>query len=250
MKVEEKNGVLLIQSDEGKDIQVVSNDWSLLKYKTFKGEKVVYAFNKTSSVVEEDQLALTLSGEKVHLIPEKWPTKSATARAIFSHMETKRMEEFVSLWSYIFLSQWLGLGISLQPRGLVDIERDNGDNLVPHMERLDAVSEKHRHLDYFPHLRIKEKRVNKDGSKVAMLLFSGPHPKNQWFFTRRVPGPTPTPIEVHYETAVALVGRDEAKNAFLHYVPPDYKRGNIDDLERYLVNAKPDDIINASWTGR
>lgn len=239
--LEEKDGTLSIQTDDGKVILVSVNDFSRLKFKEFAGKAVNYKFDSESSVHENKNGSLTciLQGEET-TIEKGWPTKSAIARAIYEHKEKGQagLESYQTLWAYSFLREWLGLTIRVQPYqsgrrgpGLDILNRDKSF-VVPYVT---SESKSGRKTWEFPVMWIKEHRANKDKSKVAMLVMSS---KTPFWEDRQGKG---------YTRVVALCGVDEAKNAWLHYVDPSSDRLHIDDLERLLVKADPKDEIEASW---
>lgn len=240
--IEEKRGTFVVQMDDGKFTLVSVNDFTRLKFKDFDGKEVSYKFNHKSFVTEEhdSSIVCSLNSEKVRLKPgDGWPTKSALARAILSHQSTRLMEEFTSIWSYIFLKELLGVGLQTRGVGPVDVNPRQNLLLVPVVnQEVDEDSKEHRRRFEFPQLWIKEWRQNKDGSKVAMLVFS----KGDKFFQRRE-GDT----FVSYPMIAALTGRDEAKNLWLHYLPPEFTSKTLDECEQYLVGAGKDDGVSASW---
>ncbi len=79
---------------------------------------------------------------------------------------------------------------------------------------------------------VLERATYDDGSKVAKLLFTVTE-KNDWLYR----------AFRNHRYAVALMGRDETGQTWLHFTPPEYRDRAIVDCEIWLAGGAVEDTV-------
>jgi len=80
---------------------------------------------------------------------------------------------------------------------------------------------------------VDEEMTYADGSHVAKVVFEITDKKNLVLYN----------VFMHNHYAVALIGRDEIGQQWIHFVPPDYRDKTILDCELWLVGGRKGDEI-------
>lgn len=145
---------------------------------------------------------------------------TSVSQAIIEQAATGSIDPLLRLWQWHALLEELEL--TVQPNsGMINVTRE-GVLSIPAGVRVDVL----------------ERSTYGDGSKVAKILFTATG-KNEWLFR----------AFRNHSYAVALIGRDETTQVWLHYAPPEYRDRPLVDCEIWLAGGGLGDTI-VFWTLR
>jgi hypothetical protein len=136
------------------------------------------------------------------------------ARAISEHATNGNIGSVVRLLNWYAFLQELGLTV--------------GSNST----RLDLAREGVLHVPNAVSAEVLERVTYHDGSRVAKLLFTLKD-RNHWLYG----------MFRNHEYAVALVGRDETGQTWMHYLPPVYRDRAIIECEIWLAGGLGGDSL-------
>jgi hypothetical protein len=206
--LEERAESLVFLDDSA--VRIVKKDpYNVVKYKMFNGLTIRYvARNGTDTLkVEEEQdgsaFLCDLNGRMVRVCDV-----TSVSQAIIEQAATGSIESLLRLWQWHALLEELEL--TVQPNsGMINVTRE-GVLSIPAAVRVDVL----------------ERSTYRDGSRVAKLLFTVTE-KNDWLYR----------VFRNHSYAVALIGRDETAQVWLHYAPPEYRDRSLIDCEIWLAGG-------------
>jgi hypothetical protein len=212
--LEERAESLVFLDDSA--VRIVKKDpYNVVKYKMFNGLTIRYvARNGTDTLkVEEEQdgsaFLCDLNGRMVRVCDV-----TSVSQAIIEQAATGSIESLLRLWQWHALLEELEL--TVQPNsGMINVTRE-GVLSIPAAVRVDVL----------------ERSTYRDGSRVAKLLFTATG-KNDWLYR----------AFRNHNYAVALIGRDETAQVWLHYAPPDYRDRALVDCEIWLAGGGHGDTV-------
>ena len=136
------------------------------------------------------------------------------SQAIIEQAATGSIEPLLRLWQWHALLEELEL--TVQPNsGTINLSRE-GVLSIPAAVRVDVL----------------ERGAYPDGSKVAKILFTATG-KNDWLYR----------AFRNHSYAVALIGRDETAQVWMHYTPPEYRDRALIDCEIWLAGGGLGDTV-------
>jgi len=203
-------------------VRVVKKDsYNVVKYKMFNGLTIRYVARTGTDTlkIEEEQdgsaFLCELNGRVVRICDV-----TSVSLAIIEQAATGSIEPLLRLWHWHALLEELEL--TVQPNsGMINVTRE-GVLSIPAGVRVDVL----------------ERSKYGDGSKVAKILFTATG-KNDWLYR----------AFRNHSYAVALIGRDETAQVWLHYAPPEYRDRALADCEIWLAGGGPGDAV-VFWTLR
>ncbi|MGP8125961.1 MAG: hypothetical protein ACLQEQ_08915 [Nitrososphaerales archaeon] len=203
-------------------VRVVKKDpYNVVKYKMFNGLTIRYVARdgaNTLRVEEEDggnAFLCDINGRVVRICDV-----ATVSQAIIEQAAIGSVEPLFRLWKWHALLEELEL--TVQPNsGMINVTRE-GVVSIPSAVRVDVL----------------ERSTYGDGSKVAKILFRGTG-KNDWLYR----------AFRNHSYAVALIGRDETAQVWMHYTPPEYRDRALADCEIWLAGGVPGDAV-VFWTSR
>ncbi|MGP8057888.1 MAG: hypothetical protein ACLP9K_09845 [Nitrososphaerales archaeon] len=203
-------------------VRVVKKDpYNVVKYKMFNGLTIRYvARNEANRLrVEEEQdgsaFLCDLNGREVRVCDV-----TSVSQAIIEQAATGSIAPLLRLWHWHALLEELEL--TVQPNsGMINVTRE-GVLSIPAGVRVDVL----------------ERSTYGDGSKVAKILFTATG-KNDWLYR----------AFRNHNYVVALIGRDETAQVWMHYTPPEYRDRALIDCEIWLAGGGPGDTV-VFWTLR
>jgi hypothetical protein len=195
---------LLILLDRGKVEVVPKSPYTLLKHKFFGGVTIRYNTGQLELQEVENGFKFSLS-DRIAFIPDR----DRAAEAILAHRETGDEEKLLSLWRLHYALSLLQVSVIEGHR--VDLGAD-GKLWLPRGVEVSVAEWLRYH----------------DGSLVAKFLFE------------QTEGRAMFRGSTH---AVALGGRDETGQVWLHFLHPDYASRSIAECELWLAGAQPGDEI-------
>jgi hypothetical protein len=212
--LEERAESLVFLDDSA--VRVVKKDpYSLVKYKMFNGLTIRYVARKgtdTLRVEEEnggDAFLCELNGRVVRICDV-----ASVSQAIIEQAATGSIQPLLRLWQWHALLEELEL--TVQPNsGTINVTRD-GVVSIPASVRVDVL----------------ERSTYRDGSKVAKILFTATG-MNDWLYR----------AFRNHSYAVALLGRDETHQVWMHYTPPEYRERALTDCEIWLAGGGLGDTV-------
>jgi hypothetical protein len=212
--LEERAESLVFLDDSA--VKVVKKDpYNVVKYKMFNGLTIRYVARKGTDTlkVEEEQdgsaFLCDLNGRGIRICDV-----TSVSQAIIEQAATGSIDPLLRLWQWHALLEELGL--TVQPNsGMINVTRE-GVLSIPAAVRVDVL----------------ERSTYGDGSKVAKILFTATG-KNDWLYR----------AFRNHNYAVALMGRDETGQTWLHFTPPEYRDRAIVDCEIWLAGGAVEDTI-------
>jgi hypothetical protein len=135
-------------------------------------------------------------------------------QAIIEHATTGSIDSLFRLWEWHALLEDLRLVVHYNS-GTINLSRE-GVFSIPTGVRVNVLERARYH----------------DGSKVAKLLFTILE-KNDWLYR----------AFRNHSYAVALIGRDETDETWLHFVPPEYRDRTLVDCEVWLAGGGVGDTV-------
>jgi hypothetical protein len=216
MRFLEERAESLVLLDDSNTVRMVRKDvYNVVKYKMFSGLRIRYVARGGATMlkVEEEDGASAflceLDGRGVRI-----PDLASVSQAIIEHAVSGSIDPLLSLWEWYALLE--DLRLTVQPNsGTISLSRD-GVLSIPAAVRVDVIERTKYH----------------DGSQVAKLLLTL-KAKNDWLYR----------AFRNHSHAVALLGRDETGQTWLHYTPPEYKDRPVSDCEIWLAGAGVGDRI-------
>ncbi len=212
--LEERAESLVFLDDSA--VRVVKKDpYNVVKYKMFNGLTIRYiARNGTDTLrVEEerggDAFLCELNGRAVRICDV-----TSVSQAIIEQAATGSIEPLLRLWQWHALLEELELTV-LPNSGTINVTRE-GVLSLPAAVRVDVLV----------------RGVYPDGSKVAKILFTATG-KNDWLYR----------AFRNHSYAVALIGRDETAQVWMHYTPPEYRDRALIDCEIWLAGGGLGDTV-------
>ncbi len=203
--LEERKDLLIILND-GKVETITKSPYTLLKHKFFQGKRVSYIAETGVALEETGEGFRCCVNAKAIIIPDK----EKVAEAILYHWETKNMEKIHALWR-------LHYGLSL-------LRMTTGEGF-----RVDVTREGVLSLPKDLRISVAEWTTYHDGSTVAKVLVEQMDERSPMFRGSR--------------RAVALLGRDELGQPWLHFLPLEYTNRSIAECELWLMGGQPEDQI-------
>ncbi len=212
--LEERAESLILLDDS--IVRVVKKDfYSVVKYKMFSGLTIRYiarSGDHTIKVEEEDggtAFMCELDGRCVRI-----GDVVSVPQAIIEHAAIGSIDSLLRLWRWhAFLED---LRLVVHPNsGAINLSRE-GVFSIPSAVRMDVLERGRYH----------------DGSNVAKLLFTIVE-KNDWLYR----------AFRNHSYAVALLGRDEIGQTWLHFTPPEYRDRTLNECEIWLAGGGAGDTI-------
>jgi hypothetical protein len=215
MKFLEERAESLVLLDDSA-VRVVKKDfYSIVKYKMFNGLTIRYiARSGTHTIRVEEEAGGTafmceLDGRSLRI-----EDTVAMPQAMIEHATTCSIDSLLRLWQWHALLEDLQL-VAHPNSGAINLSRE-GVFSIPSGVRVDVLERARYH----------------DGSNVAKLLFTVLE-KSDWLYR----------AFRNHSYAVALMGRDETSQTWLHFVPPEYRDRPLVDCEIWLAGGGAGDIV-------
>ena len=216
MRFLEERAETLVLLDDSNDVRVLAKDaYTEVKYKMFAGKRIRYVATDGTHVtrIEENEecteFLCDFEGREVRV-----NDRLSIARAIIDHATRGDISPLVRLLKWWTFTQDLCLSV------------DNQSNrLEPHQRRNPPLAS-----SVSP--EVLDRATYHDGSKVAKLLFTLKD-RNNWLYG----------MFRNHDYAVALVGRDEIGQPWMHYLPPVYRERAIVECEGWLAGGAAGDNI-------
>ena len=215
MRFLEERAESLVILDESAVRMVRKDPYNVVKYKMFNGLRIRYiatSGNSTLRVEEEDggqAFLLDLDGRVVRI-----DDTAPVSQAIIEHAATGSADALSRLWRWHAFIEELGLTVQ-RSSGMISVTREGVLSLLASV-RADVID----HAAYC------------DGSKVAKLIFTATE-RNDWLYR----------AFRNRNYAIALIGRDETGQVWMHYLPPEYKDRTIIDCEIWLAGGGVGDRV-------
>lgn len=213
--LEERAESLVVLDDS--TVRIVKKDpYSIVRYKMFSGLTIRYIARSGAHTirVEEDAegtaFMCELDGRSLRI-----DDIVSVPQAIIEHSATGSIDSLFRLWQWHALLEDLQL-VTRPNSGAIDLSRE-GVFSIPSAVRVDVLERARYH----------------DGSSVAKLLFTI-REKSDWLYR----------AFRNHSYAVALIGRDETEQAWMHFTPPEYKDKPIADCESWLCGFNSGDEVN------
>ncbi len=212
--LEERAESLVLLDDS--TVKVVKKDsYSVVKYRMFSGLTIRYVARSGARTIRVEEEAggtaflCELDGRHLHI-----GDIASVTQAIIEHAATGSADSLLRLWQWHALLEDLRLTAHTNA-GAINISRE-GVFSIPSAVRVDVLERAKYH----------------DGSNVAKLLFSIREKNDGLFRAFR-----------NHSYAVALIGRDEINQTWLHFVPPEYRERPLVDCEIWLAGGEVGDAI-------
>jgi hypothetical protein len=205
--LEERKDWLVIMSNGSVDV-VAKDSYSLLRYKHFRGLPISYIVGDRLRVREEGgAFDVVMDGVSVRV-----GDREAVSNAVLEHKQTGDLTPLGDLFNLYHLLCLLQVSI-VRSWSAVDLTRDGK------LQLRDTMS-----------VRALEWTRYDNGAVVGKVRFDQEgHDEAPFFRGSR--------------TGLALVGRDEANQPWLHFLPPEYIGRDIMQCELWLVQGQPEDRI-------
>lgn len=240
--LEERPNELILLTDERKLQVVEKNPYSVLKYIYYQGKKIRFIasdrIGTTASIQENIEtdgvFECTFNGSKVTV----QDSKIEVAKAILECQESGKLDAIYHIWKFRYIEAFLGITIS-----------KGGSRVV------EFTPQGHLYIPESVHSEILEWINRPDGARLAKMLFrrgkGNSSLRTDRIFTHEVIGKTgrATTIIVS-DIAVALLGRDETNQYWMHVVPPEYKDSPIWSCELWLAGGVvgKDELIDTRFS--
>jgi len=225
--LEERGNTLLLINDYGQVELVKSDPCTLLRCKYFEGKRIRLPMvdGENSGSIEEmecddkddDEVAnqkflCALNGQTLEI-----DDACAISEAARSYIEIGSMAQYVSIFQFYMTLQMLNIKVqhALDSRAM-QLDRDGTLHIPPDVT-----------------FSFTELQIYRDGSTVAKAVF------------RKNPSANHDSYGVFREsrTGVALIGLDEARQHWMHFLPPAYETKSLQECELWLVGGKEGDEI-------
>jgi hypothetical protein len=216
MRFLEERAETLVLLDDSNAVRVLTKDpYTEVKYKMFAGKRIRYvATDETHAArIQENeectQFLCEFDGREVHV-----NDIVSMAQAIIEHATHGNIDPLVKVLNWHAFLQDLGLSICSDST------------------RLDLTREGVLHVPSSVSAEVLERATYHDGSRVAKLLFTLKD-RNNWLYR----------MFRNHEYAVALVGIDETRQFWMHYLPPIYRDRTIIECEVWLAGGAAGDNL-------
>jgi len=225
--LEERGNTLLLINDDGQVELVKSDPCTLLRCKYFEGKRIRLPMvdgENTGSIEEMEyddkddnqetkrNFLCTLNGQTLEI--DDACTVSEAAR---SYIETSSMAQYVSIFQFYMILKMLDIKVqhAMDSRAM-QLDRDGTLHIPPDVT-----------------FSFTELQICRDGSTVAKAVF------------RKNPSANHDSYGVFRESriGVALIGLDEARQHWMHFLPPAYETRSLQECELWLVGGKEGDEI-------
>ncbi len=215
MRFLEERAESLVLLDES-TVRVVKKDsYNVVKYRMFSGLTIRYIAKSGARTIRVEEEAdgtaflCELDGRLLHI-----GDITSVTQAIIEHAVTGSVDSLLRLWQWHALLEDLRLTAHTNA-GAINLSRE-GVFSVPSVVRVDVLERAGYH----------------DGSNVAKLLFTIRERNDGLYRAFR-----------NHSYAVALIGRDEINQNWLHFVPPEYRDRPLVDCEIWLAGGEVGDAI-------
>jgi len=222
--LEERDNTLLLINDDGQVELVKSDPCTLLRCKYFQGKRVRLPMvdgENTGSIEEMEcddnqetnqKFLCTLDGQILEI-----DDSCTISEAVRSYIETGSMKQYVSIFQFYMILKMLDIKVeyTMDSRAM-QLDRDGTLHIPPDVT-----------------FSFTELQICRDGSTVAKAVF------------RKNPSANHDSYGVFREsrTGVALMGLDEARQHWMHFLPPAYETRSLQECELWLVGGKEGDEI-------
>lgn len=217
MRFLEERAESLVFLGDSNDVKMIKKDpFNIVKYKMFSGLTIRYiARNGAHTIkVEEEGGGGTAFLCEFDGCCVRVSDVFSISQAIIEHATAGSIDSLLRLWQWHSLLEELGL--TVRPHsGTINLTRE-GVLSIPPAIRVDVLERARYH----------------DGSKVAKLLFTVTD-KNDWLYR----------AFRNHSYAIALIGRDETSQFWLHYLPPEYTGRALIDCEIWLAGGGTGDTV-------
>jgi hypothetical protein len=228
--LEERIHALIVLEDDKRLRVLEKNPYTLLKYKCYRGKKIRFISKEGGpiSLEETDRdgvFECSFNGSKVTITD----SQIQVASAVFDAHERKSFNAIYSLWKLKYVERFLDITTMTEANSPVELTRE-GKLLLPKSVLL----------------QILEWTQRPDGGRVVKAqLRRGQNSTRDRIFTHEVQLKGRTRAVVN-DTAVALIGRDETGQCWMHIVPPEYSSRSIDSCEMWLAGGddEKDELID------
>jgi hypothetical protein len=230
--LEERVNELILLTDERKLLVVEKDPYSILKYIYYQGKKIRYVANDqngTTSIQENSEIdgvfECIFNGSKVTIRD----SKVQVAKTILESQASGKLDAIYAIWKVKYVEAFLGITIS------------NGGSRI-----VEFTPQGHLSIPESVYLEILEWMERPDGARVAKIYFRrrkdtppSSSPRTDRIFTHEIIGKVgrATRIIVN-DIAVALMGRDETSQYWMHIVPPEYMDSPISLCELWLAGGE------------
>lgn len=229
--LEERSDALMVQDDQKQIMVMDKNPYNLLKYKFYRGNRIRFMARGVGTIALQESDAdgvfeCAYNGSSVTIEN----SEIQVASAIFDAHENGNLDAIYSLWKLKYVEKFLDISVVLEANSPAELTRE-GKLFLPR----------------FASLEILEWMERADGGRVVKVEFSrGPKSLVDRIFTHEIKVKSQTRVMVN-ETAVALIGRDETGQCWMHVVPPEYRSRSIGSCEMWLCEGKDegDELIDA-----
>ncbi len=216
MRFLEERAETLVLLDDCNAVRVLAKDpYTQVKYKMFAGRRIRYVATDGTHVarIEENEecteFLCEFEDREVHV-----NDMVSMARVIIEHATNGNIGPLIRLLKWHSFVQELGLAVS------------------SNSTRLDLTREGVLHVPRSVSAEVLERATYHDGSRVAKLLFTLTD-RNNWLYG----------MFRNHKFAVALVGRDEIGQPWMHFLPPVYRDRAIIDCEIWLAGGVAGDNV-------
>ncbi len=213
--LEERGNTLLLITDDNRVELRKKDSHTLLRCKYFEGKRISLLMKEgeNTGLVEEDaegKFVCSLNGISLRI-----DAADVISRVAQDYIESGSMAAFVSAFRFYFILDQLGIRVryGLHTRPL-QLDRE-GMFYCP------------RNVEF----HFTEFCTYKDGSKVAKAVFHNSGSRDTYGVFRES------------RTSVALMGLDEAKQHWMHFLPPTYENRTIEECELWLAGGEEGDEI-------
>jgi hypothetical protein len=241
--LEERDNELILLTDERKLQVVEKNPYSILKYIYYQGKKIRYIATDrrgTASIQENGEtdgiFECTFNASKVTLKD----SKIQVAKAILESQASGKLDSIYQFWKINYVEAFLGITIYKGGTRIVELT-PQGRLCIPESVQLEV-------LEWIE--RPDEARVAKlffKAKKEGNPFFSSPPSRADRIFTHEIREKAGrAPRIIVNDLAVALIGRDETNQYWMHIVPPEYFASPIYSCELWLAGGEngKDELID------
>jgi len=209
----ETTDTCIVVQDENGDVDLIPmTRYNQVKYASFGGRDIRWSAVANGHCLSAEE---TAEGFRCKVDEEVAMTdqKEEVAEAIHEYHADGRVSKFEYVWN---LSRMLNF-LSLSKRAGWEVNVQRNDNTLELPRTVRALPQ--------------EMATYTDGSRVAKVLFVKDEKDTRQY------GVFPELVPV----ALALVGRDETRQPWVHFLPPDYAEKSIEECEKWLCGCNPGD---------
>lgn len=218
MRFLEERAETLVLLDDSNTVRILAKDpYTEVKYKMFAGKRIRYVAAAADGIhaarIQENEecteFLCEFEGREVHV-----NDMALMARAIIDHATNGNIGPLVRLLKWHAFLQDLGLSVSTNSA------------------RLELTREGVLHVPSSVSAEVLERATYHDGSRVVKLLFTLKDRNSGLYRMFR-----------NHEYAVALAGKDETGQFWMHFTPPVYRDRAIGDCEIWLAGGEAGDAM-------